>query len=497
MRRIDRIRWTALLAVTALALPACTTPNAPEPTPTPGSTPRPFTVMSTQRVLTTDPAAITDLGSMTIAINVFQRLMTAEPGQSTIKGDAARDCRFTSTATLTCTLNKDLKFSNGHALTSSDVKFSIDRALRLNVAGSSTSGLSSLRRIETPDDANVEFILRQPDTQFVWALASPAASILDEETYDPDQISGPDDPIVGSGPFTIAGVRENEFQFARNRDYSGRTPASIDGLVYRSMPDSASIEDAMTKGKVDVVWRGLDTAAVTRVSTQMQQSTDGQTASGFTAQVLPGTRVLQMQWSATSSMRSNQDLRKAVALALQGDRTLDSVVPVGVPGHAASFPLGGRVKPKVTWKDRINLTLSYDPGAPNGRDEATQVRTRLEDTGGLSVRVRPADQGADLQLVDRLAWTPTALAWLQPYLSAPLPVSEESVSRTETKFRTTTDDSAATALLASLQKYAALDQLVLPISQSDALAYTRAGSTISATSYGPGWQLGLFGISRG
>ena len=86
-----------------------------------------------------------------LALNVFQRLMTADPGESVLKPDAARDCVFTSPTTYTCTLNEELAFHNGHPLTSSDVKFSIERATRLNVAGSSASLLSSLRRIETPD----------------------------------------------------------------------------------------------------------------------------------------------------------------------------------------------------------------------------------------------------------------------------------------------------------------------------------------------------------
>ena len=63
-----------------------------------------------------------------LALNVFQRLMTADPGGSVLKPDAARDCLFTSSTTYTCTLNEDLAFHNGHPLTSSDVKFSIERA---------------------------------------------------------------------------------------------------------------------------------------------------------------------------------------------------------------------------------------------------------------------------------------------------------------------------------------------------------------------------------
>ena len=275
----------------------------------------------------------------------------------------------------------------------------------------------------------------------------------------------------------------------------GRNPAGLDALVYRSVADSATIEDAMGKGTVDLVWRGLDEAAVTRLS-QQAANADAVTAGGFRQQVLTGTRVRQLIWSPDSRSRSNKALRTAISLALQGDRTSDSVVPGGVPGHIATFALGGKTNPKVTWKNRINLTLGYDSAAPDGQDIATQIRTRLEETGGLSVQLRPDERG-DLTLVDRKAWTATALAWLQPYLEAPLPSTADTVDEAETSFRATTDDAGALQLLGDLQEQAASDLVVLPLTQSDEYVYVRTGTELSATSYGPGWQLGLFGITRG
>ena len=62
---------------------------------------------------------MTDAASAVLALNVFQRLMTADPGQSVLKPDAARDCLFTAPTTYTCTLNENLRFHNGHPLTSS------------------------------------------------------------------------------------------------------------------------------------------------------------------------------------------------------------------------------------------------------------------------------------------------------------------------------------------------------------------------------------------
>jgi peptide/nickel transport system substrate-binding protein len=253
----------------------------------------------------------------------------------------------------------------------------------------------------------------------------------------------------------------------------------------------------MSKGAVDVVWRGLDAPAVTRFSQQIDQSPDGETVNGFTQNVLGGARVLQLEWSPTSRMRSNKALRQAIAVALQRDRTSDSIVPIGVVGHISAFPTGGRAKPRVTWESRVKLTLGYDPSTPNGQDIATQIRIRLEDTGGLSVQLKPGVKDADLNLVDRKAWTATALAWLQPYLEAPLPTAASTVSTIETEFRATTQSDTATQLLAALQNQAAVDLTVLPISQSEEHVYLRRGVEMSDSSYGPGMQLGFFGISNG
>ena len=490
-------RCVLALAVLLVLLAGCRTPGeSPAPTPTATSTPRPFTVMSTDQIRVTDPAAITDAASTVLALNVFQRLMTADPGGSVLKPDAARDCLFTTATSYTCTLNEDLAFHNGHPLTSSDVKFSIARAYRLNVPGSSAPALASLRRVQTPDEKTVRFVLSRPDTQFGWALASPAASIVDEEVYDADRVRDPNDPIVGSGPFAVTKYTGNQLQLSRYEAYVGRNHARLPSLVYRSVADSPTIEDAMARGVVDVVWRGLDTAAVTRLSQQVQQSPDHLTVNGFTQGVLGGARVLQLAWSPTSSMRSNKDLRQAIAVALQRDRTSDSIVPTEVEGHAAAFPLGGKAKPKVTWKSRINLTLGFDASMPNAQDLAMQIRSRLEDTGGLSVQLRPGDLNADLNLVDRKAWTSTAMAWLQPYLDAPLPAVNSTLNTIETEFRATTDSTSANRLLAELQRQAAVDLTMLPISQSDEHFYVRRGVDMSGGSFGPGWQLGFFGISN-
>lgn len=496
-RRTPSALGALAATLTVAVLGGCSlTGTGPDPTPSP--TARPFTVMSTDRIRVADPAAITDAGSAMLSENVFQRLMTAEPGADVLKPDAARDCLFTSAKVYTCTLNEKLVFHNGHALTSSDVKFSINRAMRLAVTGSSTSLLSSLRTIETPDDRTIRFALSRVDTQFGWALASPAASIVDEETYDADEVRAPTEPVVGSGPFSVRQFDDASLVLDRNLTYVGRTPAQIDALTYRTAPDSAAIEAAMKAGTVDVVWRGLNAAANTRNGLHVAADPEGRTEDGYAMRTLGGLRVHQLLWNPESSSRSNSALRVAIVAALQEERTSDSIVPNGVPGHATSFVTGGAAKPKVSWSNRIRLTLGYDSTSPDARDLATEIRTQLEDTGGLSVRVRADDVDADLQLVDRKAWTATALAWMQPYVDAPLTgAAQETVETLETQYRASYVDVDSARLAADLQSQAATDGLVLPLDQGDEVLYTRGPVEVKDATFGPGWQLGFFNMRTG
>ncbi len=301
-------------------------------------------MLSTDRIRAVDPAGATEQSSMLVPINVFQRLMSAEPGQSVLRPDAARDCLFTGETIFTCTLNDDLFFHNGNPVTSRDVKFSIDRAMRLAVPGSSAVLLDAIRRVETPDPRTVRFVLGRLDSQIGWALASPAASIVDSKTYDADNLRAADQPIVGSGPFAVTAFSGNTIQLAKYEKYVGRTPAQSEEITYQTVADSASIEDAMAKGTVDVAWRGLNGAAITRFGRQIVVNPGKLTDDGYTIQPYTGVRIRMLQLSADAIRRLDRPKRQAIAVALQGDRTLDSIVPGGVTGNVSSFPLGGKAR---------------------------------------------------------------------------------------------------------------------------------------------------------
>ena len=172
-------------------------------------------------------------------------------------------------------------------------------------------------------------------------------------------------------------------------------------------------------------------------------------------------------------------------------------MPPEVPGHTSSFPLGGTASPKVTWKNRINLTLGYDPSTPNGQDIAVQIRTRLEDTGGLSVKLVAGEPNADLVLLDRKAWTATALAWLQPYLDAPLRPPPSRSARSRPSSAAPPRRPRPTNCWARCRSRPRWIWCCCRSASPRNGSTSRAGTEMSEVSFGPGWQLGLWGISNG
>ncbi|HQZ00406.1 MAG TPA: ABC transporter substrate-binding protein [Propionicimonas sp.] len=443
---------------------------------------------------TADPVvAVGDTDSM-LATSVYQRLMHVLPGTGELKPDLATDCLFTSRTVYECTLPDELTFHNGDVLDSSDVKFSLQRALRMGTTNTSIGLLAALKRIDTPDARTVRFHLSWADNQFGYALAGQAASVVDEQVYDPDAPLPLETPPVGSGQFQVTSIAAEEVSFTRFDTYVGPREAILTELRLQVVADSVAAEAAIAEGTADVVWRSLDSAAVQRVSDEIAASPDKATATGFTRYSQPGVRVTQLVWDAASKLRKNNSLRLGLAKALQADRTLDSVVPVGVPDHASAFALGGRPKlPELNGK-RIKLTLGYSGTAPGHADLARLLRDRIEGLDGVSVRLVTTG-GADLWLTDRPAWVNNATGWLQRYVAKPLAGSSAKLEELVQRSRTTTG-STRTVALTELQQQAAADNTVLPVSQGEGILMLGKGVTLVGDAFGSGQQLGLWGINR-
>nr|BBJ54940.1 hypothetical protein SAVMC3_75690 [Streptomyces avermitilis] len=157
-----RNQWPVLSVATGLAAGLLT--GCGSDTGDSGGTGSEVVMGMSDDVLATDPASGYDPGSWLLFNNVFQSLLSFPKGGTEPEPEAARECKFTDTETkvYSCTLRDGLKFSNGDALTSKDVKFSFDRMLKINDASGPAIMFPMLDRVETPDAKTVTFRLKTP-----------------------------------------------------------------------------------------------------------------------------------------------------------------------------------------------------------------------------------------------------------------------------------------------------------------------------------------------
>ena len=253
----------ALAGVSAFALTACTGPSGGGGTSTGGAGGGTITYGTTDKVVTLDPAGSYDAGSFMVMNQIYPFLLNAKPGTADATPDIAESAEFTSPTEYTVKLKSDLKFANGHALTSSDVKFSIDRVVSIADPNGPASLLGNLESVTAKDDSTVVFKLKAGNDQvFPGVLAANSGPIVDEEVFPADKLMTDDEIVKGkpfAGPYTIDSYKKNELVSLKvNPDYKGLLgkPAN-DGATIKYYADSNNLKLDVQQGNIDVAGRSL------------------------------------------------------------------------------------------------------------------------------------------------------------------------------------------------------------------------------------------------
>ncbi|HEY5834781.1 ABC transporter substrate-binding protein [Streptomyces sp.] len=346
-----------------------------------------------------DPATGYDIGTWSIFQNTYQTLLRLPRSGTDPEPEAAKECHFTDSLgeQYRCTLRDGLSFSNGRKITSADVKYSVDRTLRINDPNGPASLLTNVDKVETPDEDTVVFHLKDPDSTFPFKLATPAADIVDSGTYAPDKLH-PGFGVLGSGPYTLSSwTPGTSAVFERNPKYKGSIKLSNSRIELRFFTSSASMERALKAGTIDVMNRTMTPDQINRLTLATDQD--------IKLTVAPGTEIRYLVFNTADRTAGQKAVRQAVAAlvnrqAITRDvyqRTTEplfSMVPQGITSHANPFfdfygALPNIAKARSFLKKAdistpVRLTLSY---TTNHYGEATaaefaMLKQQLE-VGGL------------------------------------------------------------------------------------------------------------------
>ena len=377
----------------------------------------PYILGTTDTVTALDPAGSYDLGSTTLEYNLYQTLMTV-PAQSTkIVGDAAKSCKYDNPKTLTCTLNPGLTFSNGDKLTSSDVKYSFERAIKIqdplgaaiyllgSITNTSKSGKVTMNpgAIETPNDTTVVFHLNRPDTTFQYVLTYPgAAAIVDEQVFPADKKLA-DDQVIGSGPYKLSQYKPGEQAVLEiNDSYQGEYKGVAPQVFVQYYQTSSALKLAVENGEIDIAWRSLSPIDIN----DLEGNSDVTVAKGR------GSEIRYWVMNADQGVTKDPAVRQAVAQVIDRDaivknaydgtvEPLYSIVPPGYAGQKDSFKAAyGEPNTDAAKKllsdagisTPVDLTMGYTPThyGDQSVDEATELKRQLEATGLFKVELKSA-----------------------------------------------------------------------------------------------------------
>ncbi|MFC7217897.1 ABC transporter substrate-binding protein [Streptomyces polyrhachis] len=359
-----------------------------------------------------DPAFAYDINSWNVLQNTMQGLLRLPRTGSEPEPDAAERCAFADrrSTQFRCTVREGLTFSNGHPLTAEDVKYSIDRMLRIDNAEGPVGLLTGIDRVETPGNREVVFHLKAPDATFPMKLATPAAAIVDKAEYAPKELHKGFD-IVGSGPYTLR-VEERDgsaekLVFTRNESYRGSVEPKNDKVELRvfaapGADNAQAMEKALKAGEIDVVNRTLEPDQIDRL--RSGDDPDLQFVE------TPGMGIRYLVFNMNLPVSRERAVRRAVAQVVDREKLvrdvyqraatpLYSMIPQGVLGHSTAFfdtygaPDAGRAEDLLREAGvpvPVPLTLNYttDHYGAATKDEFEELKAQLEGSGLFDVTLK-------------------------------------------------------------------------------------------------------------
>jgi len=224
-----------------------------------------------------DPPSLSIIEEATISTNwpmmpcynnlVLFDPMKANESPATIIGELAEKWVWQDDGkTLVFTLRRGVRWHDGQAFTSRDVKYTFDLVreapgiatrLRLNPR---KQWYAQVQSIETPDPATVVFRLKRPQPSLLMLLASGYSPIYPAHVPAAELRTR----CVGTGPFKLKEYRPGELiEMVRNPDYFVKGRPYLDGIRFIIIKERGTRIAALQAGQLDVTMpqEGTKTAA--------------------------------------------------------------------------------------------------------------------------------------------------------------------------------------------------------------------------------------------
>ncbi len=374
-------------------------------------------------ISTMDVAKTTD--NYLVPMNIFDRLFETRvvDGSAEVVNSLCTEYSVSEDGlTYDFTLKDGIVFSNGSALTASDVKYTFERLLiaasentdiPLEVVGGEAlmkKEAEELAGFSVTDDTHFSITLSAPNAGFLAELSAPAMSIVDAETMaEADGFGSEPSDTIGSGPYVVTEwVANDHFTLEYNDKYWGEEPSVKKVIVY-VVPDASTQNLMFQNGELDMIdLQNLDSAIV-----------ESSYKTTWPDQIITNPKVglTYLTFNENNEYLKDERVRKAVGMALDVDMMIESIysgnalrehgiIPTGIWAHndemegIAYDPDGARaLLAEAGYSEgEVAFELSMDSAADSNTQLLYQIISQLLDAVGIKAGIRSYDHSAWLDL---------------------------------------------------------------------------------------------------
>ena len=239
--------------------------------------------------------------------------------------------------TYTFTLRDGVKFHSGKALTSADVKSSIEAVLAPDSQSARKSSLEVIKSIETPDEHTVKIDLKQRSISFpyllsyIWVVNADAKNLEKQED--------------GTGPYTLGEwKRGSTLTLNRWKDYWGEQAKNAK-VVFSYFTDATAEDTALTSGRLDLI------TSVQNPDALPQFEKSGK----FTINDGKSTTKELLAFNDKAKPFTDAKVRQAIYSAIDRKKLLNAIW-----GDYGTL-IGSMVPPSDPWYEDLTKLNPYDP----------------------------------------------------------------------------------------------------------------------------------------
>ncbi len=351
-----------------------------------------------------DPAVVYEFGGIQVVGNIYETLVSFDPGDPTIKPLLAKQWDIKDTGdmwTLTFTLDEKATFASGRPVTADDVIFSWSRVLDLNKSPAflfidiAQLKKENLRAVD-PQTVEVKLPKTASPQVFLSILSFTIGAVVDKQ--DVMANAGSDmgstwlnDHSAGSGPYTLERwERSSQTVLSVNPKY-WRQPPAIKRVIMRNVGEAANLQSAIETGDADIVQDlGPEQVKV------LANNPDVEVVKANS------TTLVYLGMNAKSSPLDKVEVREAIRYAINYDEIVNNllggnaqlvqeIIPAGLFGHTGSKPFKQDLaKAKA---------LMAQAGVAEGTEVEMLVTAAANAPGGVEWSTLAAKIQSDLQQI--------------------------------------------------------------------------------------------------